>query len=97
MKPRKNAKPAQAGVKLPKLTKKITQRQIDCYSGVRPNSIHPDPAWARPSPPPPSPPPPAPPPGAGAPRAVPPPLAGGGPPPRRLVAGFNRVYRGRAL
>ena len=35
------------GAKLPPLTKTIVQRQIDCYSGVRPNSIHTDEAWAR--------------------------------------------------
>ena len=29
------------------LTKTIQQRQIDCYSGVRPNSIHTDEEWAR--------------------------------------------------
>jgi acyl dehydratase len=35
------------GGELPKLTKAIQQRRIDCYSGVRPNSIHTDPEWAR--------------------------------------------------
>jgi acyl dehydratase len=35
------------GVEPPPLTKTIQQRQIDCYSGVRPNSIHTDPDWAR--------------------------------------------------
>jgi 3-hydroxybutyryl-CoA dehydratase len=35
------------GAELPPLTKTIQQRQIDCYSGVRPNSIHTDPEWAR--------------------------------------------------
>ena len=35
------------GAELPPLTKTIRQRQIDCYSGVRPNSIHTDPEWAR--------------------------------------------------
>jgi phosphate acetyltransferase/phosphate butyryltransferase len=35
------------GEALPTLTKTILQRQIDCYSGVRPNSIHTDPEWAR--------------------------------------------------
>lgn len=29
------------------LAKPIAQRQIDCYSGVRPKSIHTDPDWAR--------------------------------------------------
>ncbi len=35
------------GEELPPLTKTIQQRQIDCYSGVRPHSIHTDPEWAR--------------------------------------------------
>lgn len=35
------------GAELPVLKKIITQRQIDCYSGVRPNSIHTDLEWAR--------------------------------------------------
>lgn len=35
------------GEELPPLTKTIVQRQIDCYSGVRPHSIHTDPEWAR--------------------------------------------------
>lgn len=35
------------GEELPPLTKTIRQRQIDCYSGVRPHSIHTDPEWAR--------------------------------------------------
>ena len=35
------------GDELPALTKTIGQRQIDCYSGVRPHSIHTDPEWAR--------------------------------------------------
>ena len=35
------------GKELPPLTKTIEQRQIDCYSGVRPRSIHTDPEWAR--------------------------------------------------
>ena len=34
------------GEELPALTKAISQRQIDCYSGVRPHSIHTDPEWA---------------------------------------------------
>jgi len=37
----------QIGDALPPLSKPITQRQIDCYSGVRPRSIHTDPEWAR--------------------------------------------------
>src|SRR5882672_10109217 len=32
---------------LPALTKEITQRKIDVYSGVKPHSIHTDEAWAR--------------------------------------------------
>jgi len=35
------------GQQLPTLVKEISQRQIDTYSGVRPNSIHTDEAWAR--------------------------------------------------
>ena len=35
------------GDQLPPLTKPISQRRIDCYSGVRPRSIHTDPEWAR--------------------------------------------------
>lgn len=35
------------GTELPVLTKTISQRQIDAYSGVRPYSIHTDPEWAR--------------------------------------------------
>ncbi len=35
------------GAELPPLTKSISQRRIDCYSGVRPRSIHTDPEWAR--------------------------------------------------
>jgi acyl dehydratase len=35
------------GQELPPLAKPISQRQIDCYSGVRPRSIHTDPEWAR--------------------------------------------------
>jgi acyl dehydratase len=35
------------GAELPPLVKTIAQRQIDCYSGVRPHSIHTDPEWAR--------------------------------------------------
>jgi acyl dehydratase len=35
------------GDELPPLIKPISQRRIDCYSGVRPRSIHTDPEWAR--------------------------------------------------
>lgn len=35
------------GMDLPPLRKTIVQRQIDCYSGVRPNSIHTDLEWAK--------------------------------------------------
>jgi acyl dehydratase len=35
------------GQELPTLSKTISQRMIDCYSGVRPRSIHTDPDWAR--------------------------------------------------
>jgi acyl dehydratase len=35
------------GIELPALKKTIVQRQIDCYSGVRPRSIHTDLAWAQ--------------------------------------------------
>jgi acyl dehydratase len=35
------------GQKLPGLVKEIPQRRIDAYSGVRPNSIHSDEAFAR--------------------------------------------------
>jgi 3-hydroxybutyryl-CoA dehydratase len=35
------------GAELSPLSKTISQRQIDCYSGVRPQSIHTDPEWAR--------------------------------------------------
>ena len=35
------------GDELPPLVKPISQRQIDCYSGVRPRSIHTDPEWAK--------------------------------------------------
>jgi len=35
------------GQSLPALSKTISQRQIDCYSGVRPKSIHTDPEWAK--------------------------------------------------
>ena len=46
MKPQ-TAKRLEVGDELPPLTKTILQRQIDCYSGVRPHSIHTDPEWAR--------------------------------------------------
>ena len=45
MKPRTAS--LETGAALPPLTKTIQQRQIDCFSGVRPNSIHTDPEWAR--------------------------------------------------
>lgn len=35
------------GQELPRLVKDIPQRRIDAYSGVRPNSIHSDEAFAR--------------------------------------------------
>ena len=38
---------ARIGQALPRLTKEISQRRIDTYSGVRPRSIHTDPDWAR--------------------------------------------------
>ena len=34
------------GQELPPLSKEPSQRRIDVYSGVRPRSIHTDPAWA---------------------------------------------------
>jgi len=37
----------EVGSELPALKKTITQRQIDCYSGVRPKSIHTDVEWAK--------------------------------------------------
>ena len=40
------ANPLQVGDALPTLSKTIQQRQIDCYSGVRPRSIHTDAEWA---------------------------------------------------
>lgn len=43
-----NAKQAiRVGHVLTARNKPISQRQIDCYSGVRPRSIHTDPEWAR--------------------------------------------------
>ena len=35
-----------AGQQLPSLTREVTQRKIDIYSGVKPGSIHTDPEWA---------------------------------------------------
>lgn len=35
------------GRDLPSLSKDVSQRRIDAYSGVRPRSIHSDEAWAR--------------------------------------------------
>ena len=35
------------GQVLPSLTKDVSQRRIDVYSGVKPRSIHSDEAWAR--------------------------------------------------
>ena len=46
MKPQ-TAKHPPIGKEMPPLTKTIGQRQIDCYSGVHPHSIHTDPEWAR--------------------------------------------------
>jgi acyl dehydratase len=46
VKPRTVSGP-EIGEELPPLTKTIAQRQIDCFSGVRPHSIHTDPEWAR--------------------------------------------------
>jgi acyl dehydratase len=43
----KTAKPLEVGTELPTLKKTVVQRQIDCYSGVRPRSIHTDPEWAK--------------------------------------------------
>ena len=43
----RTADPITPGSELPPLKKKITQRQIDCYSGVRPKSIHTDLEWAK--------------------------------------------------
>ena len=37
----------QVGLELPTLTKEISQRQIDAYSGVKPRSIHSDEAFAK--------------------------------------------------
>ena len=46
MKPQTASRPG-VGEELPPLTKTIQQRQIDCYSGVRPHSIHTDAEWAK--------------------------------------------------
>jgi 3-hydroxybutyryl-CoA dehydratase len=43
----KTAEPLAVGMELPALKKTIVQRQIDCYSGVRPRSIHTDLEWAK--------------------------------------------------
>jgi len=42
-----SANAIQVGRELPPLKKTIAQRQIDCYSGVRPKSIHTDVEWAK--------------------------------------------------
>ncbi len=46
MKPQ-TASAVEVGAALPTLIKTIAHRQIDCYSGVRPKSIHTDADWAR--------------------------------------------------
>ena len=46
MKPQ-TARQLAVGDELPPLRKTIAQRQIDCFSGVRPHSIHTDEEWAR--------------------------------------------------
>lgn len=43
----KTAELFEPGTELPPLKKIISQRQIDCYSGVRPKSIHTDVEWAK--------------------------------------------------
>jgi acyl dehydratase len=40
------AKRLDVGDDLTPIEKHVTQRQINCYSGVRPKSIHTDPEWA---------------------------------------------------
>jgi acyl dehydratase len=45
--PADNPRVIRVGHQLPALSKPISQRQIDCYSGVRPKSIHTDADWAR--------------------------------------------------
>ena len=42
-----SVRPIEVGSELPALKKTISQRQIDCYSGVRPKSIHTDVEWAK--------------------------------------------------
>ena len=42
-----SANTLEVGSELPPLRKTISQRQIDCYSGVRPKSIHTDVEWAQ--------------------------------------------------
>ena len=42
-----SANALEVGSELTPLRKTISQRQIDCYSGVRPKSIHTDVEWAR--------------------------------------------------
>ena len=42
-----SANTLEVGSQLPPLRKTISQRQIDCYSGVRPKSIHTDVEWAK--------------------------------------------------
>lgn len=39
--------PLEVGTALPAVTKTITQRKIDVYSGVHPGSLHSDPEFAR--------------------------------------------------
>jgi len=43
----RTAESIRIGAELSPLKKPIAQRQIDAYSGVRPNSIHTDAEWAR--------------------------------------------------
>ena len=43
----KAADSIEIGTELPPRVKPIVQRQIDCYSGVRPKSIHTDAEWAK--------------------------------------------------
>jgi acyl dehydratase len=44
---RQTANAIAIGAELAPIRKTIVQRQIDCYSPVRPKSIHTDPEWAR--------------------------------------------------
>lgn len=46
MAPASMAQDIHVGQQLPPLTKTVTQRKIDVYSGVRPRSIHTDASWA---------------------------------------------------